>query len=138
MNNVNLNNVFERDEYIRALVIIVNADGKVLDKEKEFIERRCEVLDVKITDLWNKQTQLQDLSSLKDISQSAKMSIIYDCITLGYIDNDYESREKKFVFEIAKYLEISESKVNDIERWVKDYKELLNRGLLIMGFQVNE
>jgi len=134
MEQLNLNNIFDKDEYIKALIMIAKADGKVTDEERDFIESRGKLLDIDTTMLWSGINHLDDLNKIKSASHLIKMTIIYDCITLGYIDSEFGKSERIQVYKIASYLGLSNSVVDDIENWLKDYKNVLDRGQALMGY----
>ncbi len=72
----------------------------------------------------------KDLSFLDaaQMSRTARMSIIRDCIVLGYVDGDYDDSEREKVAKIASYLSIELSDVEAIEFWLKEFWALLEKG----------
>lgn len=119
---------FDADTYMKTIVSIAYADGVLHEKEKEYILTQAEV------NLIDPSSYLEnppkDLSFLddKNIPKFTAMSIIRDCIVLSCIEGEFDDSERNQIDEIAKKLGVSPVKVAELEDWLKDYWEVVERG----------
>lgn len=124
----NLSYFTENDKraYINALVAISLSDGVIHDEEKEYLDMQAAILGI---DKSVYEPYKSDLSILNDsLSKTVRLAIVRDCIVLANADRDYVEEERKKVFEVARLLNISESQVEEIETWVNDLFEVIDRG----------
>ena len=113
----------EKNAYISALVIVANADENVRDEEKCFVDEQANKLGVRSDRLWDEQEsesgawkdRMKKFAFLPDF---IKEHIVRNAIHLGFIDNDYDQKEKKKVRQIADLIEFSVNAIQSIEKEV--------------------
>nr|WP_321258924.1 hypothetical protein [uncultured Pseudodesulfovibrio sp.] len=118
----------EAKAYLSYLLKIAEADGHIDDKEREYIALQAEIWGVATEDL--DQPVPQD--HLKNISYAAKMSLLRDSITLAHIDGDYADSERQRIEDLAAFISIPTTKLKELEDWLQDYWQVLERGQLLM------
>lgn len=119
---------FNGTAYIQALIAISCVDG-VKDEEREFIENQAQMLNIDTFDLWSIPLDLSSITHLPDVTRRA---IVRDCVALGAIDGEFSDRERSKVVDIANKLDVDERLVDAFERWLKDYSDLLDRGIQLL------
>ncbi len=124
----------EEADYIKAIISVAKIDGIIHEKEKEFIEAQAKLLSIDIAPYWEKAGN-DDLSYLCDIEMSriTRFMIIRDCITLGYIDGKFEEKERNKIVKIASYLKLTKSDVENVELWLKEFWEILDKGMKLFN-----
>lgn len=94
---------------------IIRADGQVATEEANIlslIESQCSV---SISESFEVNTA--DLASYFK-SQTAKVSLLLELISVANVDNQYHANEKNITLEVAKSLDISLQLFADMESWV--------------------
>ncbi len=132
-NLAQLLNEFDQQEYLETLIILAKADKKITVEERSFIEAQAILLNVDITPYW--ETLGDDLSVLDPsrTSRVTKMIILRDSIALGYIDGNYDQSEKELVLEVAKRLLLTETDIEVMENWLKEYWAVIEKGKKLIG-----
>ena len=114
--------------YLKTIIVVALADESVPDKEREFIDMQAQLLSLNPTEYWDHPEP--DLSFLNDANMSRQtcMTIIRDCIVLGYIDGDFDENERARVNDIASMLGLKTSDVEAVEEWLKELWAVMEKG----------
>lgn len=116
---------FEGELYIRAMISLAKADGVIRDSERDFLEMQARLLGVDINHFLQTEMHPEDIHALSEVT---KRVILRDMIELAHIDNDYDERERKRIFQITKLLSVSPSIVEKLEAYLAEYWSLLGKG----------
>jgi tellurite resistance protein len=102
--------------------------SEIHEREKEFIETQAQLFSIDTTPYWEDTDD--DISFLRNVEMSRmnRLAIVRDCIVLGYIDGDFNEKERAKVIKIASYLKLSESDVENLENWLKELWAVLEKG----------
>jgi uncharacterized membrane protein YebE (DUF533 family) len=118
----------EAESYLRALISVARSNGFVHDKEKEFIDIQAQLVSIESGRHW--ENEENDLSFLRNVNMSRmnRMAIIRDCIALGYIDGNFDNKQRANIAKVAGYLKLADSDIEDIETWLKELWAVLEKG----------
>lgn len=117
---------FDSEAYLQALVIIAKADG-IDQREIDFINLQSQLLCIDPAKYWDDETGLSQFDQ-SNLSYMTKMAIIRDCIVIAHIDGDYADIERNAILEIADKFGLEESNVVDMENWLKEYWQIIEKG----------
>jgi len=116
----------EKEIYMGTLCDLAQIDG-LHDKELEYLASQASLLGIQIIDyLDNNEKQID--SDLSILSEVVKKMIIRDMLVLAYIDGKYSDEEKKHIEEIALSMNIDIKNVDEINEWLNQYWQLLEKG----------
>jgi tellurite resistance protein len=114
--------------YLRTIIAVAHADGEVHEKEREFIDIQAQVLALNPAEYWrNPEHDLGFLGNLQ-MSRPTSMTIIRDCIVLGYLDGDFSESERVKVYDVASLLGRNQSDVDAVETWLKGLWAVIEEG----------
>ena len=123
---------FNEDLYFKALIAVAKADGNLDKNELSFLKDQAHILDYNLEEVISETYDLEQLVT-EEISLFTKNTIIKDCISLAFIDDDYDDNERKKIQEIGKVLNISKDKIFEIEKWLEEYWKILKKGEFILS-----
>lgn len=118
----------ESEYYLKAIVSVALADGIIHEKEREFVNAQAELLSIDPKPYWENPEKDFSFLSNAEMSRMSRMTIIRDCIVLGYIDGNYDDSERNRVAQIAENMKIGNSDVEAVEKWLKEFWEVLEKG----------
>lgn len=110
--------------YLKCLIGLSKADGKIHAKEKTYIEMQADLYSIDINELWDADF-IADSNQLSQLTKLAKISIIRDLLVLSYIDGEFHLKEEQEINEIAEKMNLEHSKVQLIKDWLKKYVNVL-------------
>lgn len=116
----------ERKTYIQALAALAHTDG-VHEREREYIKLQAECVGL-CGDEALLNSELPPATDLVLLPDCLRNLIFRDLITLGHIDGSFSETEWERVQELARLMDYPIEKVGEIERWLQDYWEVLQRG----------
>jgi uncharacterized membrane protein YebE (DUF533 family) len=122
---------FNAEVYFNCLVSIAYADGILEDSEREYIENQAAIMDFSVQEIIKQPKKLESID-FDSLSTLMKNTIIRDCISLSRSCGLYRGLEKETLLKIADRMSISGHKVEEIENWLSEYSELIQRGQSIM------
>jgi len=136
MKNVSIEmlNGFEKEVYIKSLIIVAKADNNYSREEQQFITNQAEVLGLKVDEINIDDLNIEHLKSLANCPKQTRMSIILDSITLGYLDGKYDDDERVIVRKAADFLNISQEEVNLLNDWYLEHQTILHKGQRLLGY----
>jgi len=127
---------FDKLSYIEALIIIASADGSITQQKKDFIVMQSNLLGVDTAPLLEKPIGVGVLDLKSDgMSRMTKMSIIRDSISFAYMDGCYSQTEQENIYKIAETLAIDKADVDAVEKWLKEYWLILDKGNQLLGLK---
>lgn len=67
------------------------------------------------------------LDNLKDIfkSKKAKYSVLTELIGISFIDDDFDQKEKNYIFELGQKLKLKKTEINYLIDWVEKQFSLI-------------
>ena len=110
----------EPDVYLATLFELAHSDG-LHDLERVMLEERAAVLGV---DLSNLPDVPEDLSGMP---WATRVLVYRDAIVLAYADGEKSVEETTHLEMLRQKLAISETRASEIEQWVGDQSDLLDR-----------
>lgn len=136
MNTQHITQELDRIAYLEALVMLARLEDGINQQKMDFIQMQAALLGIDINPLLEKTG---DLFSIKheNMNRLTKMSIIRECISFAYIDGVYTQPERESVCKIADQFSISRNDVDAMERWLKEYWLLLQKGNELLGLNNN-
>ena len=117
-------NMYDAMIYLKCLISLSKADGKIHEKEKTYIEMQADLYSITLQGLWEADF-IADSNQLSRLTKLAKISIIRDLLVLSYIDGDFHLKEEQEINEIARKMDLEQSKIQLIKNWLKKYVEVL-------------
>ena len=134
MNNLQLEHALKGVDlniYFSILEEVIHADKILHNEQMAFLKDQAKLLKYDLEGLEG------NLKTHKDInwditSNITKNIIIRDCIIMAYSDGEYHDEEARVIREIGYEMGMDETKINDIEIWLKDYWAVLERAELIL------
>ena len=117
---------FDKEIYFKALISIAKADGIFKEIEKEYIKDQAKLMEFDINSMLSKDYSLSEIN-LKNSSSVTKKILIRDCISLALIDDYYHETEQKRIYEIGKNIGLNISEIKEIEKWLNDYLEIMEK-----------
>lgn len=117
---------FDLDAYFKALISVAKADGNLNEIEEEFIKDQATLLNYELGDLIDQDINLETLH-LSESSPFTRKILIRDCISLAYIDDHYDEREKAEIQRIGQNMQLSSQEINAIESWLLSYWDLMKQ-----------
>lgn len=124
--------VEQAERYIKALISVAMADGKIDPREKDFVDSQAQLQGIDSEPLWENSEDITG-EVLGELSVFQKKIFIRDCIVLGYIDGDFCSDERKKLEEMCKKIGVEISSISEIEDWLKRFWKILEEGKSIFG-----
>ena len=113
----------EAKVYLKALLIVANADGDISDKEKRFLQSQASLLGVEISDYLPFDSQDLFFIHDNDFLEIHKKVLLRDSIILANIDDSYDEQEKLRIRQIADQLNMDHHVVDLLEDW---YQQSIN------------
>lgn len=129
-------NADEKLLFLRSLLAMIKADGRIDDKERALAHELARLYDVagcsKV--LKNPQPKSMLLNEMKALAGNRKkaMLLLRELLIIAHIDDDFDEKEMSFVEEAARALEIDERLVLELNQLILDYKLLQVRAGKIM------
>lgn len=114
--------------YLKTMVAVAVADGQVHEREQSYINAQAQLLAVNPEPYWVSPDPTLSFLNTQNLSYTTRISILRDCLVLAYIDGVCDEQEREKVVNIASILHITESKVAELETWLKDLWTVLERG----------
>lgn len=119
----------EKDIYMKVLISLAHLDD-LTENEIMYLSTQAQYLGIQFNEYNNEKHSINSLN-LSSLSTSLKKTILRDLIVLAYIDNDYSINEKKYLKDITNKMELPDKTLDDIEKWLIRYWELLEEGKII-------
>ena len=120
----------EKDALMMLLVDIAKADGTIDDSEIDFLSKYANEHGVDL-DL-EKKIPIADVCRQIN-SQKAKVVTMQEIVKLAIVDGNYDEAEKAGAKAIAEMLDIESVKFKEIEKWVLDGQQWVQRGVAMLG-----
>ena len=122
--------------FLRSLLAMIKADGRIDDKERTLAHELARLYDVAGCSevLKNPQPKSMLLNEMKALAGNRKkaMLLLRELLIIAHIDDDFDEKEMSFVEEAARALEIGERLVLELNQLILDYKVLQVRAGKIM------
>lgn len=122
--------------FLKPLLAMIKADGRIDDKERELAHELARLYDVAGCSevLKNPQPKSMLLNEMKALAGNRKkaMLLLRELLIIAHIDDDFDEKEMSFVEEAARALEIDERLVLELNQLILDYKLLQVRAGKIM------
>lgn len=129
-------NADEKLLFLRSLLAMIKADGRIDDKERTLAHELARLYDVAGCSevLKNPQPKSMLLNEMKALAGNRKkaMLLLRELLIIAHIDDDFDEKEMSFVEEAARALEIDEWLVLELNQLILDYKLLQVRAGKIM------
>lgn len=129
-------NADEKLLFLRSLLAMIKADGRIDDKERALAHELARLYDVAGCSevLKNPQPKSMLLNEMKALAGNRKkaMLLLRELLIIAHIDDDFDEKEMSFVEEAARALEIDERLVLELNQLILDYKLLQVRAGKIM------
>ena len=129
-------NADEKLLFLRSLLAMIKADGRLDDKERTLAHELARLYDVAGCSevLKNLQPKSMLLNEMKALAGNRKkaMLLLRELLIIAHIDDDFDEKEMSFVEEAARALEIDERLVLELNQLILDYKLLQVRAGKIM------
>lgn len=129
-------NADEKLLFLRSLLAMIKADGRIDDKERALAHELARLYDVAGCSevLKNPQPKSILLNEMKALAGNRKkaMLLLRELLIIAHIDDDFDEKEMSFVEEAARALEIDERLVLELNQLILDYKLLQVRAGKIM------
>ena len=129
-------NADEKLLFLRSLLAMIKADGRIDDKERALAHELASLYDVAGCSevLKNPQPKSMLLNEMKALAGNRKkaMLLLRELLIIAHIDDDFDEKEMSFVEEAARALEIDERLVLELNQLILDYKLLQVRAGKIM------
>lgn len=129
-------NADEKLLFLKSLLAMIKADGRIDDKERELAHELARLYDVSGCSevLKNPQPKSMLLNEMKVLAGNRKkaMLLLRELLIIAHIDDDFDEKEMSFVEEAARALEIDERLVLELNQLILDYKLLQVRAGKIM------
>lgn len=129
-------NADEKLLFLKSLLAMIKADGRIDDKERELAHELARLYDVSGGSevLKNPQPKSMLLNEMKALAGNRKkaMLLLRELLIIAHIDDDFDEKEMSFVEEAARALEIDERLVLELNQLILDYKLLQVRAGKIM------
>lgn len=126
----------EKITFVRALIFLIKADGRVDDRERECIHEIVEIYGV-----GNKMAAInapmgEDVL-LPEIANTVKdrhkaLALIRELLTMAHVDDELGDEEVNFVEKVAAGLNIEPEKVLEINELVLERKNWLVKSVAVM------
>ena len=129
-------NADEKLLFLRSLLAMIKADGRIDDKERTLAHELARLYDVAgcsevLKDPQPKSMLLNEMKALAGNRKKA-MLLLRELLIIAHIDDDFDEKEMSFVEEAARALEIDERLVLELNQLILDYKLLQVRAGKIM------
>ena len=122
--------------FLRSLLAMIKADGRIDDKERALAHELARLYDVAGCSevLKNPQPKSMLLNEMKALAGNRKkaMLLLRELLIIAHIDDNFDEKEMSFVEEAARALEIDEWLVLELNQLILDYKLLQVRAGKIM------
>ena len=118
------------DLYFKVLIYLAREDdGRLDEREEEFIRIQANVYSVDAEKYLNESIDKDDLKMMEvSLSRETSLSIVRDAIALGYINGQFDEKQRIFLVEHAPNLGLKESDIDAVESWLTDYWAVIERG----------
>lgn len=131
-------NADEKLLFLRSLLAMIKADGRIDDKERALAHELARLYDVAGCSevLKNPQPKSMLLNEMKALAGNRKkaMLLLRELLIIAHIDDNFDEKEMSFVEEAARALEIDEWLVLELNQLILDYKLLQVRaGKILEG-----
>ena len=114
---------FDPEKYIKILIAVVKSDRFNSKPETEYVRGLANRLKVDFIGLWNDTDKDMAISKMR-VSRLTAMVILKDCIELASLDGNFSLSEKELVYTYATQLDIPQSDVIQLEKWMEESKVL--------------
>lgn len=120
----------EKDALMMLLVDIAKADGTIDDSEMDFLSKYANEHGIDL----NLENNMSITDACHQISShKAKVVAMQEIVKLAIVDGNYDDAEKAGAKAIAEMLNIESEKFKEIEKWVLDGQQWVQRGVEMLG-----
>ncbi len=126
----------EKITFVRALIFLIKADGRVDDRERECIHEIVEIYGVgnkmaAINEPMGEDVLLPEIANtIKDRHKA--LALIRELLTMAHVDDELGDEEVNFVEKVAAKLNIEPEKVLEINELVLERKAWLVKSAAVM------
>lgn len=126
----------EKITFVRALIFLIKADGRVDDRERECIHEIVEIYGVgnkmaAINAPMGEDVLLPEIANtIKDRRKA--LALIRELLTMAHVDDELGDEEVNFVEKVAAGLNIEPEKVLEINELVLERKNWLVKSVAVM------
>ncbi len=126
----------EKITFVRALIFLIKADGRVDDRERECIHEIVEIYGVgnkmaAINAPMGEDVLLPEIANtIKDRRKA--LALIRELLTMAHVDDELGDEEVNFVEKVAAGLNIEPEKVLEINELVLERKNWLVKSAAVM------
>jgi uncharacterized tellurite resistance protein B-like protein len=133
----------EKESYLQVMISLASSDGSISLPEANairIIAKNLGIIDARVDVLLEEVKSGKLLSEiLKGItSRNIKLLLIYELVTLSYIDGNYSTNEQTAMKEITRLLDIEECKLIEIEELILDYIAFQKKISTVLEDETNE
>lgn len=139
---INLNELLGSEEsklsFMRGLIYLAKADGEIDESEKVFFTQAAATLNMNENSMAQVNERIESADNelvLNFDDKKQSLFLIREAIQLCYVDGKYDDNEKSAIAEMSRQLNVSTSKVNEIENWVIEGINWSRRGESIIELE---
>lgn len=125
-----------KKNFMRAIIRIAKSDGKICEKEKEYVRGTVDSLGLpcsikeELEKCWNDDNISVEFETLKE-----KIFTIMQIVQLAWIDGEYAIDEQAEVRRLATDLGISANTIDSVEAWVREGMQWVKRGEALLELE---
>ncbi|RCK78286.1 MAG: hypothetical protein OZSIB_1663 [Candidatus Ozemobacter sibiricus] len=113
--------------YLRCLILMARADGKILPEEIDFINAQAELLGLEERVLWAEVPNDLSFVEAAAVSPETALQIIKDCIFLANADGEYSPNERELLELLCARLGIRQEAFERLEARLIGLWRLIDR-----------
>lgn len=129
-------NADEKLLFLKSLLAMIKADGRIDDKERALAHELARLYDVAGCSevLKNPQPKSMLLNEMKALAGNRKkaMLLLRELLIIAHIDDDFDEKEMEFVEQVSLALGIDEKLVLELNQLILDYELLQLRAKKLM------
>jgi len=113
----------EKSIFLKLAIAVIQADGKLEDKEKGFIADYCREMGIESYDV-NEKVEYQELAEKigKNSSDSVKRIFLLELTALANVDGEFVKSEKSLIMTFAKKFGYGEDSLDNCLKVLDEYK----------------
>lgn len=129
-------NADEKLLFLRSLLAMIKADGRIDDKERALAHELARLYDVAGCSevLKNPQPKSMLLNEMKALAGNRKKALLLlrELLIIAHIDDEFDEKEMEFVEQVSLALGIDEKLVLELNQLILDYELLQLRAKKLM------
>lgn len=125
----------EKELFLNLCIYAANANDVFVEEEKVMIQEFCREMKIEEPTVLGLKSIKEIITMINDISDmKSKKIMLLELLGVMMVDNEYDEKERKFIYEITDLLGIKKEVLEEISIKLEEYLSICNElGTLVLA-----